>query len=71
MPNLLFEKCKNCGAPLNASRALNGVLECEYCGSAFTLPKEETAGGVIEQLKIAANAKPTSAWRFPSFGCST
>ena len=55
MPNLLFEKCKNCGAPLNASRALNGVLECEYCGSAFTLPKEETAGGVIEQLKIAAN----------------
>lgn len=55
MPNLLFEKCKNCGAPLNASRALNGVLECEYCGSAFTLPKEETAGGAIEQLKIAAN----------------
>lgn len=55
MPNLLFEKCKNCGAPLNASRALNGVLECEYCGSAFTLPKEETASGAIEQLKIAAN----------------
>lgn len=55
MPKLIFEKCKNCGAPLNASRALNGVLECEYCGSAFTLPKEETAGGAIEQLKIAAN----------------
>lgn len=55
MPKLIFEKCKNCGAPLNASLALNGVLECEYCGSAFTLPKEETAGGAIEQLKIAAN----------------
>lgn len=55
MRELLFEKCKNCGAPLNIGRAENGVLECEYCGSTFTVPKEETNKGAIEQLKIALN----------------
>lgn len=55
MPNLIFEKCKNCGAQLDISHAKNGVLECDYCGSAFTLPKEETAGDALQQLKIASN----------------
>lgn len=32
-------KCRNCGGELDYSKAVNGVLTCEFCGSKFTVPK--------------------------------
>ena len=32
-------KCKTCGEPLSLERAKDGVIECEFCASRFTLPK--------------------------------
>ena len=39
--------CKNCGAPIDTSTAQGGVVRCNYCRSAFTLPKE---GGAAREF---------------------
>ncbi|HBD05980.1 MAG TPA: hypothetical protein DCY93_01025, partial [Firmicutes bacterium] len=43
-------KCKNCGATIDLSKAKDGVVECEYCGSIFTIPKKETSTEALSFL---------------------
>lgn len=40
-------KCRNCGGELDYSKAVNGVLTCEFCGSKFTVAKS----GASEQVR--------------------
>lgn len=40
-------KCRNCGGELDYSKAVNGVLTCEFCGSKFTVPKS----GANEEIR--------------------
>lgn len=44
--------CKNCKAPLSADKVSDGVLECEYCHSVFTMPKKETDEKALGFLRI-------------------
>ncbi len=32
-------KCKTCGSPIDPTKAVGGVIECEYCHNKLTLPK--------------------------------
>lgn len=34
-------KCKNCGASLNFSEAVNGIFKCKFCRQTFTVPKPD------------------------------
>lgn len=45
-------KCKNCGNTINLSKAVNGVIECEYCKSIFTVPKTNVNGAALDFLRI-------------------
>ena len=42
MEHLKTYKCKNCGGDLDYSKAVNGVLYCEFCGSVYTVPKSDS-----------------------------
>lgn len=44
-------KCKNCKSPLNLAKAQHGVVECAYCLSTFTVPKEETNPAALDFLR--------------------
>ncbi len=44
--------CKNCKAPLDMNAAKDGVIECIYCRSVFTLPKKETDRQALDYLRI-------------------
>ncbi len=39
-------KCKNCGAQLDITKAVGGVVECEYCHSKHTLAKSNDTNAV-------------------------
>ena len=52
MVELQSFKCKNCGGVMQATTNGNGVLECEYCGSAFTIPKKDSSNEVLHFLHI-------------------
>ena len=45
-------KCKNCGGVMQATTNENGVLNCEYCGSIFTIPKKDSNSEVLYFLRI-------------------
>lgn len=53
-------KCKNCGNPLNVNNAVDGVLECEYCHSFITLPKQETSPEALEYIRIGQHELDSS-----------
>lgn len=50
MENLSVMKCKNCGGVLDIRRAQNGVIECEYCSTVWTVPKQETEPEALKYL---------------------
>ena len=52
MENPTF-KCKGCGNELNAANAESGVVVCEYCGMARTVPKRETKPAALSYLMLA------------------
>ena len=37
MPDLTQLKCKQCGAPLDQSSAINGSIRCKYCGEMMSI----------------------------------
>lgn len=43
-------RCRNCGAELNLSKAVNGVVKCEFCTSRFTLPKDDITPAALKFL---------------------
>ena len=43
-------KCRNCGAEIDIESAVNGVVQCEYCRSKFTLPKEDITPAALKFL---------------------
>ena len=43
-------KCRNCGAEIDIETAVNGVVQCEYCRSKFTLPKEDITPAALKFL---------------------
>ena len=45
-------KCKNCGASINLSGAVDGVVQCEYCHSIFTVPKKEIDPSALSFLRM-------------------
>ncbi len=47
--------CKNCGNTLDVTNAHNGIIECKYCHSIFTLPKENASNNTKTLLQIANN----------------
>lgn len=53
-------KCKNCGAEIDLSRASNGLIECDFCLSRFTLPKEETSPAALDFLRQGEHHLDTS-----------
>ena len=50
MGNISLFKCKNCGAELDVRLAVNGVIECGYCHTPWTVPKQETASDAVKYL---------------------
>lgn len=44
-------KCKNCGASVDLSKAISGVIECGYCFSKFTVPKKEASPAALDFLR--------------------
>ena len=44
--------CKTCGANLDISAAVNGVIECPYCRNVWTLAKKETSPAALSYLRI-------------------
>ncbi|MCH5162098.1 MAG: toll/interleukin-1 receptor domain-containing protein [Clostridiales bacterium] len=46
-------KCKNCGADLDVSTAVGGVVNCTYCGSVFTV--SESSDEVKKAIEFAEN----------------
>ncbi len=40
MAELKLHKCKLCGEPLDITKAVGGAVQCGYCGTMYTLPKE-------------------------------
>lgn len=44
-------KCKNCGANIETNKALNGVIECEYCFSKFIVPKKDISPAALSFLR--------------------
>ena len=43
-------RCKNCGAELDLQKAVNGVVQCMFCASKFTLPKEDITPAALKFL---------------------
>ena len=43
-------RCRNCGAELDIEKAVNGVVQCIYCTSKFTLPKEDITPAALKFL---------------------
>ena len=43
-------RCRNCGAELDLQKAVNGVVQCMYCASKFTLPKEDITPAALKFL---------------------
>ncbi len=43
-------RCRNCGAELDIQKGVNGVVQCEYCMSKFTLPKEDITPAALKFL---------------------
>ena len=50
MDNLSLFKCKNCGDMLDARNAVNGVIECPYCHTPWTVPKKEASPEALKYL---------------------
>ena len=48
-------RCKNCDAALDVSAAAGGVVKCFFCGSAFTLPKQNQSSEVLSYLRMGQN----------------
>lgn len=44
-------KCKNCGADIDLSKAINGIVECDFCFSKFTLPKKDLSPAALSFLR--------------------
>ncbi len=44
--------CVNCGNHLDASKIINGVIRCEYCGSEFTVARSDNEQS-LEYLRAA------------------
>lgn len=44
-------KCKNCGGLNDISKAVNGVIECEYCFGKFTVPKKDVSPAALSFLR--------------------
>ncbi|MGN0565508.1 MAG: hypothetical protein ACI4IU_02325, partial [Candidatus Limousia pullorum] len=55
-------KCKNCGNHLDLRKAADGVIECEYCGGVFTLPKDETSSEALAFLRMGEHDLDTCNW---------
>ena len=49
--DLQIFKCKNCGAELNIGVVENGVIECEYCFSKFTVHKKDVSPTALSFLR--------------------
>ena len=59
MPTQVTEfKCPACTAPLHFSEE-TGRLECDYCGSSFTVAEAEAFSAEKEQQAAEAFEKPT------------
>lgn len=50
MSSMVENQCANCKAPLRLELANNGVIRCEYCGSEFTLPKDDTVSEAVSAI---------------------
>lgn len=44
--------CKNCGAEIIENQAIDGVIECEYCFSRYTMPKKSASPAALEFMRI-------------------
>lgn len=55
-------RCKNCDGRLNVEEARNGVIECPYCHSVFTMPKESAGEIIRELLQIAEHELDTGSF---------
>lgn len=44
-------KCKHCGHLNEIGKAINGVIECEYCFSKFTVPKKDISPAALSFLR--------------------
>ncbi len=55
MVELQSFKCKNCGGVMQSTQNENGMLNCEYCGSVFTIPKKDSNSEVLQFLQIGAH----------------
>lgn len=53
-------RCKNCGAPLDLTRAKGNVVKCEYCGECFILPKDGAGEKVCSFLAIGEHCLDTA-----------
>lgn len=45
-------KCKSCGALLDMTKAHDGTVQCEYCHTVWTVPKDETGEAVRAFLRM-------------------
>lgn len=48
-------QCKNCGNNLDITKAQNGIIKCDHCGSIFTLPKNNLSDDAKINLINAQN----------------
>ncbi|MGN0804285.1 MAG: hypothetical protein ACI4MS_02770, partial [Candidatus Coproplasma sp.] len=60
MEELKIIKCKTCGEPLNLNDAKDGVIECRYCATVYTLPKKETSPEALAFLRMGEHNLDTS-----------
>ena len=61
MENVTRNKCKTCGADLGDlfAKTDNGVVECPYCGSVWTVAKKQTSLEAIQFIAIGEHALDT------------
>lgn len=54
--------CRNCGNTLDLRNVKDGIIECEYCGSVFTVPKKETNAEALSFLRIGEHNLNIGNW---------
>lgn len=51
MTDIHLLKCKNCGEPLKAESAVDGVIKCAICDAVLIMPKDETSPIALSFLR--------------------
>ncbi|MGN0804377.1 MAG: leucine-rich repeat protein [Candidatus Coproplasma sp.] len=62
MEEIKVTKCKTCGEPLDMSTAKDGVLECKFCATVYTLPKNDSSPEAYSYLNLGEHELDVCNW---------